>query len=224
MGQRFSVAACVVCKLGSAMDQRVCAAFRSPAPYDERIYVYVCVSSIPHLLRNADLETVQSGPAQSFAPAPFMASGMFGMGSAAFNQTPYAAQYNPVVDKGKGKSINVDFDAAFAEVTASLVTTRISTSRIVEVDDDTLLAEPPKQENGTDLDDLAKYEAEFQEWMDATREDGEYDYGTAMQAAWEGDMKLYPENGLKYDDAGIPDLGSYRFGAHCLLTGALACR
>jgi peroxin-5 len=191
--------------------------------------------NIPHAYSRA--ASVQPAPGQSFAASPFMASGMYGLGMSGFNQMPYAAQYNPVADKGKGRSLDVDFDAAFADVTASLSTTRLEPSRIVELKDgeegmenvsqlDSVLSgafdqSAPQASSSSDLDQLAGFEADFQQWMDQKREEGEYDfdYGAEMQAAWQNDVKANPDTGLKFNDEGIPDLGLYRFGRFRRLIG-----
>lgn len=67
---------------------------------------------------------------------------MFGMGSAMgmrpmnFNPTPVLA----VSDKGKGKSRDIDFDAAFAAFDQQLGPTPQETARIEELDDTADLA------------------------------------------------------------------------------------
>lgn len=70
-------------------------------------------------------------------------------------------------------------------------------------------APPPKE-------DLAKWEAEFNQIQNAQRED-DYDYGAGMQSAWESGLGNYDEDehqadGLTFDDSGLPVLGPYQFG------------
>lgn len=65
---------------------------------------------------------------------------------------------------------------------------------------------PPKE-------DMAKWEAEFSQLMNAQREELE-DYGTNMQKAWEGGVGSYDgaSQGVKFNEEGIPILGDYMFG------------
>lgn len=66
---------------------------------------------------------------------------------------------------------------------------------------------PPKE-------DIAKWEAEFSQLMNAQRDELE-DYGNNMQTAWEGGIGNYDENfgeAIKFDGEGIPLLGDYVFG------------
>ena len=68
---------------------------------------------------------------------------------------------------------------------------------------------PPKE-------DLAKWEAEFSQLMNAQRDELD-DYGSAMQQAWEGGVGNYQEgthaeNSVRFDAEGIPMLGDYVFG------------
>jgi peroxin-5 len=67
-----------------------------------------------------------------------------------------------------------------------------------------------------DKEDLAKWEAEFSQMMNAQRESLDYDYGEGMQQAWEHGAGDLQEDGLrepmKFDDDGLPILGPYEFG------------
>ena len=69
-------------------------------------------------------------------------------------------------------------------------------------------------------EDMAKWEAEFNQLMSAQRD--ELDYGTFMQEAWEngiGDLSEdSPDNYMKFDDQGIPLLDGYVFGEYGWLT------
>ncbi|TFK44351.1 hypothetical protein BDQ12DRAFT_593404 [Crucibulum laeve] len=145
--------------------------------------------------------------------------------------------------KGKGKSKEADFEAAFAQIAASLspAQEQVSSSRIVEVEDgvtdledalkNTTLGEEPDAEYGTDFkkvwdtlqkselpppkEDLAKWEAEFSQLMNAQRDELEqHDYGASMQQAWEsgiGDFSDSTIQPLKFDSEGLPILGDYVF-------------
>ena len=46
----------------------------------------------------------------------------------------YASSFN-AIDQGKGKGREIDFEAAFEQVTASFASTQLSTSHIEEVDE-----------------------------------------------------------------------------------------
>ncbi|KAI0305738.1 hypothetical protein B0F90DRAFT_1815316 [Multifurca ochricompacta] len=65
---------------------------------------------------------------------------------------------------------------------------------------------PPKPE------EMAKWEAEFNQLMNAQREDGEWDYSAAMQHAWEeGATELDDSfsHNMKFDHEGLPILDPY---------------
>lgn len=66
---------------------------------------------------------------------------------------------------------------------------------------------PPPQE------DMAKWEAEFNQLMTTQRDDLEADYGTSMQEAWKYDLGDLSEEKLQFDDEGIPKLDPYSFGS-----------
>jgi peroxin-5 len=60
-------------------------------------------------------------------------------------------------------------------------------------------------------EEFARWEAEFNQLMNAQREDGEWDYSTAMQRAWEeGADDTFAQN-LKLDPEGFPVLEPYVF-------------
>lgn len=135
----------------------------------------------------------------------------------------YQENYWATLDqvKGKGKSRDVDFEAAFAQVAASLPPSQTETQKIVEVDNEvasiaetlenaTLEEHPSTQEN------LAQWEAEFNQMMNTQREESDDDYGALMQQAWENGIGDYREDGLaepqKFDNEGLPILGEYVFG------------
>ncbi|RDX41796.1 peroxisome targeting signal receptor [Lentinus brumalis] len=188
----------------------------------------------------------QSMPMQSnFSQSPYMSSGMYGqgmpMGMSAFGMA--MPQMGMVQGKGKGKQI--DFDAAFAQLHASLAD-QTEGARITEVTDDTVdqLADDlqestldkgkekaGEQENpytGSDFEqvweqlqgselpppqeDVAKWEAQFNQMMSSQREELDFDYGGMMQNAWEGmGQDFSTEPAMQFDDQGIPVLGDYVF-------------
>ncbi|KAI0341900.1 TPR-like protein [Trametopsis cervina] len=160
----------------------------------------------------------------------YMTNSMFGMGSAMgmrpmnFNPTPVLA----VSDKGKGKSRDIDFDAAFAAFDQQLGPTPQETARIEELDDTADLAAamsgatlhdatpdfkgiwdqmqtsdiPPAQE------EMAKWEAEYNQLMHSSVEDWDYDYGSTFTEAYKNGLG---EEKSKLNDDGLPILGSYVF-------------
>ncbi|KAM6502067.1 hypothetical protein JOM56_002044 [Amanita muscaria] len=130
--------------------------------------------------------------------------------------------------KGKGKSREIDFEAAFDQVTASLASTQLNTSRIEEVKENDDVAGEGKfdldqylsrieQNSSSDpsLEDAAKWEAEINQLMSAQRD--ELDYGASMQEAWEngiGDFSndtQLPSTFIRFDDEGLPILDDYVF-------------
>ena len=90
-----------------------------------------------------------------------MPAAMYGMG---MDSNLYQGNYNTTVDqtKGKGKYKDADFEAAFAQVTASLSSTQIETPRIVEVENDVSTGEETLK-NGTAVQDsdLKDKDSEF---------------------------------------------------------------
>jgi peroxin-5 len=64
-------------------------------------------------------------------------------------------------------------------------------------------------------EEIAKWEAEFNELMNTQRQEGEWDYATAMQNAWEesgADSNDTFARNLKFDQEGLPILDPYVFG------------
>ncbi|KAI0266835.1 peroxisome targeting signal receptor [Gloeopeniophorella convolvens] len=153
----------------------------------------------------------------------------------------------PVLDiKGKGKFKETDFDAAFAQVASSFETTPAQAEAladpVVELEKDlgkTSLDDAPaatpeevlghvefknvwEQLQNSDMppkpEEMAKWEAEFNNLMSAQREDGEWeDYSTAMQHAWEetaADMDDTFGHSVKFDHEGLPILDAYTFEEH----------
>ncbi|KAJ3489054.1 hypothetical protein NLI96_g2421 [Meripilus lineatus] len=173
---------------------------------------------------------------QEFFQPTYMQPRMYGstMGMGMYSAIPPPAQ---ALDKGKGKSREIDFEAAFAQVDQDLSTTQ--SARIVELDDTADLAEALKQTSlgddvdeqtapiGTDFksvwdqlqkselpppdEDIAKWEAEYNQLMSSQRDD--LDYGEAMQGAWENGLGDYDpqDEHVKFDDEGLPILGDYLF-------------
>ncbi len=69
------------------------------------------------------------------------------------------------------------------------------------------------------LGEFAKWEAEFNQLMNAQREDGEWDYSAAMQHAWEEGAAPLDDtfaHSLKFDQEGLPILDPYVFGSFSL--------
>jgi len=81
---------------------------------------------------------------------------------------------------------------------------------------------PPKPE------EMAKWEAEFNQLMNAQRDDGEWEHSTAMQRAWEEGIAAESDDSfthnMKFDQEGLPILDPYVFGwlslASCVRTSA----
>ena len=57
---------------------------------------------------------------------------------------------------------------------------------------------------------MGKWEAQYNQLMNSGREDGEYDYGTALNEAWKDEVAN--DSVMKFDDDGLPVLGNYVFG------------
>ncbi|KAL4073917.1 TPR-like protein [Scleroderma citrinum] len=153
------------------------------------------------------------------------------MHSQDLSATPFFQGFNPAFQPsstGKGKAREADFEAAFAQVTASFNKTAENTARIVELDENTTSQENSEvkmdpgnaetwanlQESNSSLpqEDLAKWEAEFNQLMTAQRDELEYGYGSAMQNAWESGLGDYnTADNPKLDEHGYPILGEYIF-------------
>ena len=67
---------------------------------------------------------------------------------------------------------------------------------------------PPEEE-------MAKWEAQFNQMMNAEREDLDFDYGKTMQDAWDdmNDSDYAVEPQIQFDEQGLPILEEYVFGA-----------
>jgi peroxin-5 len=64
-------------------------------------------------------------------------------------------------------------------------------------------------------EEMAKWEAEFNQLMNARREENDWDYSAAMQQAWEeGAAELDDSfvHNMAFDHEGLPILGPYVFG------------
>ena len=69
-------------------------------------------------------------------------------------------------------------------------------------------------------EEMAKWEAEFNELMNKQREEGGWDYSTGMQNVWEGGVPQLDDtftHNLTFDQDGIPILDPYVFGLFPLL-------
>lgn len=146
--------------------------------------------------------------------------------------------------KGKGKFKETDFDAAFAQAASSItattakIETQPSGDAVDELEkdlnkarlEDAAAATPEgllgsvgfqsvwEQMQNFDMppkpEEMSKWEAEFNQLMNAQREDGEWDYSTAMQRAWEESVTDLDDSftqNMKYDHEGLPILDSYEF-------------
>lgn len=117
-----------------------------------------------------------------------------------------------VAGKGKGKSREADFEAAFAQIAASL-SSQSEISPIVKEQIDTEL------EGGLTVDssppDVAKLEAQMNQLMSSQREELDFDYGATMQQAWEDGLGsgAFGQSTLQYQPDGAPILEPYSFGS-----------
>ncbi|KAH9859121.1 peroxisome targeting signal receptor [Lenzites betulinus] len=149
--------------------------------------------------------------------------------------------------KGKGKDIDFDaafaqYAAAYPGQTEGARITEVNDEALEELTQDlegaslggekALGAEKSAYENAgfnevwdqlqhSDIppppEDMAKWEAQFNQMMNSQREDLDFDYGDIMQAGW--DRQWEPnanpdysfEPPLQFDEEGIPILGAYEF-------------
>ncbi|KAJ7647112.1 hypothetical protein FB45DRAFT_892413 [Roridomyces roridus] len=192
--------------------------------------------------KSAALSQAPQTAGPEYHQRPYMSSaGQFGgpmqmpMGMGMYGGGMFPAQMQP--GNGKGKSREADFEAAFAQVVAAHAQEPAETSRIVEVQDDTAALEDALEKTKLDdedgsksefkrvwdtlqnsdlpppQEDMAKWEAEFNQLMTSQRDDLDYDYGGAMKSAWEGGIGDFSDDtsALKWDQDGIPILGEYVF-------------
>ncbi|CAK5281628.1 unnamed protein product [Mycena citricolor] len=145
----------------------------------------------------------------------------------------------PVQLDNKGKSREADFEAAFAQVLAAHAEEKQQSSRIEEIPEgETGLEEAMDKarletgEETTDFkrvwdqlqnsdlpppaEDMAKWEAQFNQLMTSERDDLDADYGAAMKNAWESGLGDFSEDHTEYsptkfDQSGIPLLPAYVF-------------
>ncbi|KAH9040745.1 peroxisome targeting signal receptor [Lactarius pseudohatsudake] len=145
--------------------------------------------------------------------------------------------------KGKGKFKEIDFDAAFAQAASSITPAQIeiqssgdavdelakdlNNARLDEVPAATpeeLLGEAEfknvwEQMQNSDMppkpEEMAKWEAEFNQLMNAQREEGEWEYSSSMQRAWDegvaADLDDSFTHSMKFDHEGLPILDPYVF-------------
>lgn len=66
------------------------------------------------------------------------------------------------------------------------------------------------------VEELANWESQFNQLNSEGRLDEELDYDKQLQDAYEQSFGEYDkhEPGVRFDDNGVPELGSYAFGAH----------
>ncbi|KAI0062885.1 TPR-like protein [Artomyces pyxidatus] len=148
----------------------------------------------------------------------------------------------PEQSKGKGKFQQSDMEAAFAQYASSFQRIQTqsqpqeSTDGVSQLTEDlsaTTLTDPSaadEQMEGTEFkhvweqlqnsdlppppQDMAKWEAEFNQLMNSQREESDHDYGGAMQQAWDGgigDLSDTFGDSMKFDHEGIPLLEPYKF-------------
>ncbi|KAI6040314.1 TPR-like protein [Pisolithus marmoratus] len=130
------------------------------------------------------------------------------------------------LDNGKGKAREADFEAAFVQAVASLHIGSENSSKVVEVDNDAVSQENSDLKPNPNVsevwdqiqantslqqEDIAKWESEFNQLMDAQRDELEHDYGSAMQDAWENGHGEYTIPDRKLDEDGYPIVGIYVF-------------
>nr|GAT44631.1 predicted protein [Mycena chlorophos] len=164
-----------------------------------------------------------------------MGMGMYGGGSFSPMMQQPQTQFS---SSGKGKSREADFEAAFAQIVAShsqeqqsakieeipdgaqtgledaLQEAKLDESEAADSDFKKFMADLRESDLPPPHEDMAKWEAEFNQIMAAQREelDLDYDYGAAMKAAWEGGIGDYDDShALKFDSNGIPFLEPYEF-------------
>ncbi|KAI8992876.1 peroxisome targeting signal receptor [Trametes punicea] len=187
----------------------------------------------------------QNMPMQSnLSQAPYLSQGLYGR-SMPMGMSSFAMAVPQLsLDSGKGKGKEIDFDAAFAQFTASYAGPSEG-AKITEIEDQSVnqLADSLQDANldkekedttknpyeGTDFqevwnqlqnselpppsEDMAKWEAQFNQMMNNQREELDFDYGGMMQSAWEGmgDADYAFEPPIRFDDHGLPILGDYVF-------------
>ena len=64
-------------------------------------------------------------------------------------------------------------------------------------------------------EDIQKLEAEFQQVLRANKENIDFDYDASIREAWGNDLSSFSEayeEGMKFDDEGVPQLPPYPFG------------
>ncbi|KAF8502275.1 peroxisome targeting signal receptor [Russula emetica] len=151
---------------------------------------------------------------------------------------------SPVLDiKGKGKIKETDFDAAFAQVVSSFETAKVeptsgSVDPMEELEKDLNQAklddvpvvtaeeairhaefksvwdQMQNSEMPPNVEEFARWEAEFNQLMNANREDGEWDFSAAMQRTWEEGVASLDDtfaHSVKFDHEGFPILDPYVF-------------
>ncbi|KAH8119266.1 TPR-like protein [Phellopilus nigrolimitatus] len=177
-------------------------------------------------------------PSSLYQPSMGMGMGMYGMG--------LPQSYNPVQDQGKGKGKSRDdaFEAAFAQFASETSSAKIEEvhdeglsgieggmrSASLNENETAALEIPATNDQfprmwdhlqRSDLpppdEDIARWEAEFHQLMQAQREELDIDYGASLRESWENGMGAFDADsvpqGMKFDEEGIPQLGPYVFDA-----------
>ncbi|KAI5123688.1 hypothetical protein M0805_001716 [Coniferiporia weirii] len=194
----------------------------------------------------AQVDMSQNGALQEAMRSAYPTSSFYqptmGMGMGVYN-SGMPQSYGIVQDlgKGKGKARDEAFEAAFAQY-ASEEQSQTSSARIEEVHDSipeisnslrnltvtateqpsvnsdfqTIWDSAQKSDIPPPEEDMAKWEAEFNQLMQAQREDLDLGYDASMREAWENGMGSYDPNslfeqGMKFDEEGVPQLEPYVF-------------
>ncbi|KAJ7072083.1 hypothetical protein C8F01DRAFT_1102480 [Mycena amicta] len=144
----------------------------------------------------------------------------------------YGSGFSPAQPQSsaKGKSREADFEAAFAQVVAAQspghqsakieeipegqtgLEEALDKTKLDDSDFQKVLADLQNSDLPPPKEDMAKWEAEFNQLMSAQREELDNDYGAAMKSAWEGGLGDYEDSkAIKFDSNGIPILEDYVF-------------
>ena len=189
----------------------------------------------------APLAAMNASQRQELFQNPYMSSGMYGMRPmGSFPMTMGSAQM-PSMDKGKGKSREIDFEAAFAQMAETLESTRQSSAKIEELDDTVDLAaamaatkmESDHGGSATEEDFTAGLEPDFKRVWESLQ-DSQIPPAQEDMARWEAEYNQLMastrddeygqamqgawsdatanESSIKFDDEGLPTLGDYVFG------------
>ncbi|KAA1476078.1 TPR-like protein [Dentipellis sp. KUC8613] len=144
-----------------------------------------------------------------------------------------------VQDKGKAKMKDSDFEAAFAQfepaqdsaskaaepgaaemesTSEQIAREALDQAHAESFSDGLSFQEIWNQMQNSDLpppkEDMAKWEAQFNQMMNGQRDDLDYDYGAGMSEAWQsgvGEWRHTSDDSIKFDHEGLPMLEPYAF-------------